>query len=269
LALLIPLTLVLAFGSLTAAGAKAPQGVALWSPGDPDPTYPFSDRYPVVVVTATEEEARAAAESGIDVESVGLRDGQWVVQANVNDSEHSALAGEGHEVYRLRNLALEMHRSLPEGDRDWTNWPTFTEFEAELQSIAADHPNICRLISIGQSVQGRDLWFLKISDNPDTEEFEPEFKYSSTMHGDEVVGMDLCVRLANLLTDEYGSDPTITSYVNGIEIWICPLHNPDGYVNGTLRQRNRNLDLPAPQPGRLRQWDPVQRQRLRLEPRIP
>lgn len=236
--LLPALIALFTIGSAITSFAAAPAGLHLWSEGDPDPTYPFSDRYPVVVVTATEEAAREIANAGIDVESVGLHKGQWIVQANINTVEHSDIEGAGHEVYRLRNLALEMHRSLPEGPRDWTDWPTFAEFEAEMHAIAAANTDICRLYSLGQSVQGRDLWIMKITDNPDVAEVEPEFKYTSTMHGDEVVGMDLCVRLLNLMVDEYGSDPTITSYINGIEIWICPLHNPDGYVNGTRFNAN-------------------------------
>ncbi len=90
---------------------------------------------------------------------------------------------------------------------------------------------------------------MKITDNPDVEEFEPEFKYSSSMHGDEVTGLEMCLRLIQLLVDQYGTDPTITSYVDGIEIWICPLHNPDGYVAVSRENANGvnlNRDFPDP-----------------------
>ena len=45
-----------------------------------------------------------------------------------------------------------------------------------------------KLFSIGKSVEGRDLWVLKISDNVNVDEVEPEIKYISSMHGDEIVG---------------------------------------------------------------------------------
>ena len=51
------------------------------------------------------------------------------------------------------------------------------------------HPDICRLYNLGNSVQGRALWIMKISDNPDTEENEPEFKFSSSIHGNETPGL--------------------------------------------------------------------------------
>ncbi len=110
-------------------------------------------------------------------------------------------------------------------------YPSYEQMTAELQAIAATHPDISRLYSIGKSYQGRDLWVMKISDNPDEEEDEPEFQYISTMHGDEPVGTQLSLNLIHLLTESYGNDERITNLVNEIEIWIMPLMNPDGYVN--------------------------------------
>ncbi len=231
------------------ASAAAPDGLPLWSPGDLDPTYPFSDRFPVAVGVKEEAAARALAASGIDVESVTPGDAGWVVLANVNGKTEAELIAAGHEVYRLRNLAREEALAHPPGTRDPAAWPTFTELEVEMQAVAAAHPDICRLVSIGTSVQGRNLWFMKITDNPDIEEDEPEFKYSSSIHGDEVTGMEMCRRMIHYLVDNYGTDPTVTSYVNGIEIWICPMHNPDGFVAVSRYNAHgvdMNRDFPDP-----------------------
>jgi hypothetical protein len=91
-----------------------------------------------------------------------------------------------------------------------------------MQETANNYANICRLINAGTSIQGRPIYFLKITDNPDIEEAEPEFNYLSTIHGDEIVGYDLCIRLIQLLTAEYHTNPRIANLVNNIEIWICP-----------------------------------------------
>lgn len=236
------IVVILVLGGALPVMAAPPEGLPVWAPGDPDPTIPFSDRYPVAILTADEASARSLAEQDLDAESIVSTEDGWLVRANINEEAESKLRARGYDVYRLRNLSKEMHDSLPAGDREWTNWPTFAEYEAELAAMAAAHSDICRLISIGQSVQGREIWFLKITDNPDMAELEPEFQYTSTMHGDEVTGMEICVRLARLLLDSYGSDPTLTSYVDNIEIWLCPLHNPDGYVAGG-RYNAHGVDL--------------------------
>lgn len=124
---------------------------------------------------------------------------------------------------------------------------THSELTSELQAIAAANPSICHLYNIGDSHQGRELWFMKISDNVDVEENEPEFKYISTMHGDEPVGMELCMNLINLLVDDYGTDPQITNLVDNVEIWIMPLMNPDGYTSHSRynsQGRDLNRDFP-------------------------
>ncbi|MDM7914085.1 MAG: M14 family zinc carboxypeptidase [Candidatus Eisenbacteria bacterium] len=229
-------------GPQPAQSASLPGDLPLWSAGDPDPTYPFSDRFPVAVVVSSEEEARSVVATGIEVESVRPFADGWIIEANVNEEGSRQLRGAGYDVHKLRNLALEEFRLHPPGTGGLRDWPTYDQLISELQGVASANPSICRMIPIGTSVQGRTIWMMKISDNPDTEENEPEFKFTSSIHGDEVTGMELCRRLIHYLVDNYGTDPTVTSYVNGIEIWICPMHNPDGFVNGT-RYNAHGVDL--------------------------
>src|SRR5882757_4569227 len=86
-----------------------------------------------------------------------------------------------------------------------TTYHTYETLTAELQQIAAANPSITRLYSLGKSVQGRDLWMMKITRNPDVEENEPEVRYIAAMHGDEVVGKEMCVDIIHLLVDSYGT----------------------------------------------------------------
>lgn len=123
-----------------------------------------------------------------------------------------------------------------------TGYPSLSELESELKQIESAHPDLCRLYNIGDSTLGHPLWFMKISDNADAEEDEPEFHYIASMHGDEPVGMELCLNLIHLLTDNYGTDQRFTDLVNEVEIWIMPLMNPDGYVSQN-RYNAQNKDL--------------------------
>jgi len=156
---------------------------------------------------------------------------------------------------RSRGLTVEV---LPETRDHYlgltSGYHSHAELTAELQAIESSYPGICRLYNIGNSVQGRALWFMKISDNVDLEEDEPEFKYISSMHGDEVVGMELCLNLIQLLAGSYGTDPQITNLVNELEIWIMPLMNPDGYTMGS-RYNAQGVDLNRDFPDRVN--DPI------------
>lgn len=119
---------------------------------------------------------------------------------------------------------------------------TYATLTADMTAYAADHSSITRLFTLGTSVQGRELWAMLISDNPDDEEDEPEFKYVSTMHGIEPVGMEMCVYFIDLLVNNYGSDTRITDLIDSTAIWIVPLMNPDGLELGS-RDNAQGFDL--------------------------
>jgi carboxypeptidase D len=119
---------------------------------------------------------------------------------------------------------------------------SYASLTNDLNAYAAAHPDICRLYTIGTSVQGRDLWALEITQNPGTEADKPEFFYASTMHGDERVGMEMSLYLIDYLLNGYGVNPRVTSLVNSTEIWVLPLANPDGSEANT-RENAHGVDL--------------------------
>ena len=142
----------------------------------------------------------------------------------------------------------------------WDFYPTYGQYVAMMDSFANAHPGLCRKEVIGNTTNGRELIILKISDNVNQKEAEPEFLYTSTMHGDELTGAILLLRLTDYLLNNYGSDAEVTEMVNNTEIWINPMANPDGTYffgnnsvasairyNGNLVDLNRNF--PDPQDG--------------------
>jgi hypothetical protein len=133
---------------------------------------------------------------------------------------------------------------------DWNYYPTYTAYESLMTQFATDHPDICRVITIATLASGRKILALKITDNPDIQENEPEFLYTSSIHGDETTGYILMLHLIDYLTINYGVDERITNMINSIEIFINPLSNPDGTykggnnsVNGATRGNANNIDL--------------------------
>lgn len=115
------------------------------------------------------------------------------------------------------------HKSTSAAD-----YPSYQEITNNLKKLVAKYPKIAKLISIGKSVEGRDLWTVKISDNVELDEVEPEFKYISSMHGDEITGRELTQFLIADILEAYGKDAEITKMVDNTEIFIMPSMNPDG-----------------------------------------
>jgi carboxypeptidase T len=110
----------------------------------------------------------------------------------------------------------------------YTGFHTYDELTAEVQAVAAAHPDIVSLSSIGKSYKGRQLWVAKVSDNASTDEDEPEVLFDGLHHSDEHMGLEMTLRILHWLVGGYGSDPRITKIVDTRETWIVFAVNPDG-----------------------------------------
>jgi hypothetical protein len=116
---------------------------------------------------------------------------------------------------------------------DWQSYPTYPQYLSMMQGFASTYPSLCHLDTIGTSINGRYVLALKISDNAAIKEDEPEVFYSSSMHGDELGGFVLMLRLADYLLSNYNLNSRVKTLVDNLEIWINPLANPDGaYTSG-------------------------------------
>lgn len=158
------------------------------------------------------------SEAGFSIDDVrGL---VAVVYATQEDLKR--LSELGYDYYLAPEQPLPPEAKTPDG------YHNYAELTALLQGFATEYPELCRLESLGKSVQGRELWVMLITDNPDELEDEPAFKYISTIHGDEPVGTELCLYLIERLLTDYGSETRITQLVDSTAIWFLPLMNPDG-----------------------------------------
>jgi Zinc carboxypeptidase/Secretion system C-terminal sorting domain len=158
------------------------------------------------------------------------------------------------------SLAIKITQTEGEFPGDWKQYPTYDEYIGFIQKLAATHPDICLLDTIGFSVNNRAILALKISDNVQKDEPEPCFLYTSSMHGDELGGYYLLLRFADWLIRGYGVNAHMTGLVNRLQIWINPLSNPDGTyfmgdnsISGAKRFNLNNVDLnrnyPDPEDG--------------------
>lgn len=222
--------------SLAAAAATALMVVTAWSAGAQEPTAaPSPDRGLYRVTGAQDAAARTAvANSGVDV--LGARDGAMEVVAS--PAQADTLRARGLSVELTGDFAkLLADRSggpaardvsvaeFPPGDE---GYHTYDELTAEVQAAATDHAAIAQLSSLGTSFEGRDIKVLKISDNATTDEAEPEVLFTCNIHAREHLTTEMCLHIIQRFTDGYGTDPTVTEFVDGREIFVAPSLNPDG-----------------------------------------
>ena len=143
---------------------------------------------------------------------------------------------------------------------EWDFYPTYDAYIDMMYQFEEQYPDICKIETIGTSIEGRELIAARISDNIDELEAEPQFLYTGTIHGDETTGYVVFLRLIDYLLTNYNSDAEVTDLVNSLDIWINPLSNPDGTfaggnnsVYGATRYNANNVDMnrnyPDPEDG--------------------
>jgi len=127
---------------------------------------------------------------------------------------------------------------------------TFAEVESQLDSMSQQYPQLITVkSSIGLSLENRHIWAIKISDNPNVQENEPEVLYTALHHAREPQSMMTILYYMWYLLENYGIDEEATHLVNNRQIWFVPVVNPDGYVynqttnpngGGNWRKNRRN-----------------------------
>ncbi|XP_056138809.1 carboxypeptidase D [Lampris incognitus] len=118
----------------------------------------------------------------------------------------------------------------PEEVESYNRYYNYADLTRLLHSLAQKHPHIANLSSVGQSVQGRELWVMRITKDPNTDTpGKPKFKYVGNMHGDETVSRQVLVYLVEYLLAKYEEEPRITQLVTTTDIYIMPSMNPDGF----------------------------------------
>lgn len=129
-------------------------------------------------------------------------------------------------------------------------YPTYDAYVQMMFDFEEKYPDICEIIELGTLSTGRKILAAHIGDRLSEVEDEPNFLYTSTMHGDELAGFPIMLMYIDMLLCNYGTDDQITELVNNLNLYINPLANPDGTYRGgnqtveqAIRFNNRFVDL--------------------------
>ena len=166
----------------------------------------------------------------------------WLGYVNKKQYKNFLKLNLKHSLYtESYTKALTMATNLSQMS-SWDRYPTYLVYDSLMRRFATTYPEICKLDTIGFSVDNRLILALKISSNPYSDIDNPKFFYTSSMHGDEITGYVLMLRLADWLLSNYGIDQRATNIINNTQVFINPLANPDGtyaYGNNSVSYATR------------------------------
>ncbi|GAB3691865.1 hypothetical protein GCM10027592_10220 [Spirosoma flavus] len=213
-----------------------------------------STRYHRIRVTISPERLEYLFNNGLEVDHFSFEN-KSVFTAEVSDNDVALFKKNGLKVtylirdleknYRKINAAIdkEAARTSRNARAEAVTTPanfslgsfggyySFAELPAILDRMRALYPNLITIKStIGSSVEGRPLYMVKISDNPDVDENEPELLLNALHHAREPISISQLVFFMWYVLENYNTDKEIRTLLNSSEIYIVPCLNPDGYV---------------------------------------
>lgn len=232
-------------------------------------------KYHKVLMQGDESLAKKLLQLGITIDHSDVQDGG--IAAEISDYELQTLKANGvkHKIliydlanfYEARNKADVAERSMPINTCNAPNiikptnfhlgtmggYFTWNEMKQILDSMVLLYPNLITVkqpLSF-QSIEGKDIYFVKISDNPNIDEPEPEVLYSSLHHAREAASLSQLIFYMWYLLENYATNPDIKATLDNTELYFVPCVNPDGYVynqttnpnGGGMWRKNRRDNL--------------------------
>lgn len=250
------LFIVLFFVAITVQGIAQEQGV-----------------YQRVKISLTNKEVSLLAQTGIDI-TEGIYKAGHSLQTDLSLDEVEKVKAAGFEVsvviddvaafYVERAAAeasIEIQRSAADEFPVPANWSygnmagyyTYDQVMERLDFMAATWPD---LVSVKQPINpdlpshnGNPVYYVKISDNVNEAENEPQVLYTSLIHAREVISYQQMIYFMFYLLENYETDARVQAIVNNRELYFIPIINPDGYLyniqtnpngGGMWRKNRRN-----------------------------
>jgi hypothetical protein len=204
-----------------------------------------SPHHDLVVVEAPGGTLAALAAAGYDI--VGGKPG-FEAKILATPAEQARLTADGYR-FVVEQRDLESFYAARDGKGiGFGAFHTYSETMDQLDALHAAYPTVTTAkYAIGTTSEGRTVWALKVSDNPDVEESEPEVLFDALHHAREPMSTETCLLLIDYLGANYATDPYVRWLVDEREIFFVPIVNPDGYVynettnpaGGGLWRKNR------------------------------
>lgn len=175
----------------------------------------------IVVQASTVEERTKLAETGMSLDVIEQDTVAGTIPADLVDHlKHKGFIVTS-KIPLEELIAQEASKALP------PPYLRYHHVQATLQQLVHEHPDIASLFSMGTSIQGRELWTLRLNTN--AKETEPSTKpgavFIGTIHAREHLATTVALELAIwLCTHKNNIQPLLAQR----DIYITPMINPDG-----------------------------------------
>lgn len=229
--------------------------------------------YHLITVEATEENTELLKQTGI-ASSFYINNNQYVAELSGDDLMILDQANIPYQVsirdvstfYEQRNrgkdvdIILNNFRNMDSYDvpenfslGSMGGFCKWDEINAHLDSMHVLFPDMVSAKEALPTVswQGNPIYWLKISDNPNIDEDEPEILYNSLIHAREPASAQQLLYFMYHMLENYEIDPEIKRIIENTEMYFILCINPDGYLyneenfpnGGGMWRKNRAVNI--------------------------
>ena len=169
----------------------------------------FAMEMPDVQVKVKASDSVISVLRSLKLEARSVKDGDIILDLTHRDVALLKKAGVDTEI--IIDDMDAIRKQEIENSRDYYSYDTL---RIEMLNLEVAYPTLAMTHVYGQSVQGRDIMAIKISDNVTVDEAEIEIRWDGSIHGDEKSSMEVANYLVKELLENYVTDPQITDLVN-------------------------------------------------------
>ncbi len=195
------------------------------------------DRLDAYTAVVTSDELAVLGEQGLDVAGQRAVDGGIEVDLVLTRAQRAKLARRGIHAKLTRvkggktvkQFAAEQAVS---GFEVWRSWDEPGGLRDELRDVAARNPQLAKLVTLGTTLQGREILALKLTQGARgvADGRRPAVLYSAAQHAREWIAPEVNRRLMHWFIERWrANDAAVKRLLKDTELWFVLVANPDGY----------------------------------------
>lgn len=135
----------------------------------------------------------------------------------------SVIAQDASQVFRAAGSPEN-----PKVQITWNRYYNHSGITEICKKLAAAHPDLIKVSSIGKSYQGREMWVLTVTDFKKSKaEDKPAFYIDGNIHSNEIQGTEMALYTAWYLAESFATVEFIKELLADKTFYIVPTINPD------------------------------------------
>ncbi|CAJ1056142.1 carboxypeptidase A4 [Xyrichtys novacula] len=164
---------------------------------------------------------------------------------NANSIRYSVLISDLQELLDEEKVEMQKNQMKERMTKSF-NFGAYHRLEtiySWMDTLVAQYPNLISKQEIGKSYENRPMYVLKFSTGGNK---RPAIWIDTGIHSREWVSQATGVWTANKIATDYGTDSSLTSLLNNMDIYMLLLANPDGYAfthtNDRMWRKTRSMN---------------------------